>query len=159
MKPITKFPLPYSSLSSIYLGISDKSHGWINIYPHSKLLQSDLSNILLGSWKWEFKHTSLVMPNLESYTDKQTYKLFLRLRLKITNIEKPFSIKPVQYIEDLTIEHLLGDVYHFSIHSIEQLDNKDIKDIKDNDSKDKNKLLIKKSYKWIRSDDIHHLIL
>jgi hypothetical protein len=139
MKSIIKFPLPYASLSSIYFGITGKPYDWYYVYPDTEWLSYEKSSFDFGKGcRWDITQTSVLSPNV----DYQTYKLFLRLRLCMKNTDKPFSVKPVEYVEDMSIEHIVKDAYHFSIYS-----------------KKDGSVLLKKKKKWLNCKDIQHICL
>jgi len=136
---ICKFPLPYSSLSSLYFGISGKPFDWFYLNKNTKWVASDISTIDFNNkLKWKISHTSIILPHLEY----KSYKLFLRLRLGVEEKRKP----PFEYVEDLLIEHNVNDAYHFSVCSIKKENNTE-------------KILLKKNEKWISSNRIHNIIL
>jgi hypothetical protein len=140
-KLLCKFPLPYSSLSSLYLGlIANKSCDWFYVTSNTKWNRVETSSINFNDrMKWKIAHTSVIVPNIEY----QTYKLFLRLRLGISG-NKPTEY---EYIEDLSVEHIVNDTYHFSIYSVKKENGRKVKEI------------VSKNKKWLQSEDIHHIIL
>ncbi len=138
-----RFPLPYSSLSSLYLGLILKtSCDWVT---PKQFVFRDRTNVSFTKHMWNIHQTGVVFPyHSEFYQESK--QLYLRLNLEIVRIPKTFSNTSIEYVEDLTIQHIMENVYHFSIHS-QKIENK------------KKTVLLDDQYKWMSSFDIHHLIL
>ncbi len=138
-----RFPLPYSSLSSLYLGLILKNPcDWVK--PKQSIFQ-DRTNVSFTKHTWNIRQLGVVFPYYSEFY-QESRQLYLRLNLDISHIPKTFSNGPIEYVEELTIQHVMENVYHLLIYS-QKIENK------------KKTVLLDNQYKWMSPFDIHHLIL
>lgn len=137
-----RFPLPYSSLSSIYRGITGKSYDYIY---QTKFISQETKDFNFPTLTWKICQTSIVFPYHTDYND-ENLQLFLNFNLRVNQKEKT-----IEHIEKMTIQHVMKDVYHFSIYS-EKIVNR-------NTRFKKSKIILNNKYKWLVSSDIHNLVL